>query len=161
MSPDSPLGKFNERLTRLEQLVEDTRGRMTEKFSEVAESFRMFAPVVQDQAKMRAQIEHLSEDFTELKSDIRTAISEFRTGLDVLEDRFEREAQDRAKVRQAREEKDRIREQKERERERQEEKERLEREDAANSQLWQRRIILLTLTLTAVGLILNATGLGT
>lgn len=151
MTPDSALGSLAQRLARLEQRVDDLMNRVVEKFSEVAEDFRVFGPMLQDHAMFRANMDHLSQDFRELRATLSEAISEFRNGMDELEVRLEREAKDRQKVREAREERERT------ERE-QAAKDGAEQARAARRDRWARWLGAGALTFTAVGTLYTMLG---
>lgn len=131
--------------------------RVVEKFNEIGEDFRVFGPMLQDHAKFRSDMDHLSRDFRELRGTLGQAIGEFRGGLDELEARLDKEARERAAVREARE-------QKERERERQDRQEHEERQKADRRDRWARWAIAASLLLTfvsmTVGWVLLATGSG-
>jgi Sec-independent protein translocase protein TatA len=157
VTPDSALGNLAQRLARLEQRVDDLMTRVVDKFNEIGEDFRVFGPMLQDHAKFRADMDHLSRDFRELRGTLAEAIGEFRSGLDELEARLEREARERQAIREARE-------QKEREREKQDRLETEERHKTERRDRWARWAIAASLLLTfvsmTVGWVLLATGVG-
>ena len=106
MSPDSPLGKLAQRVSALEQRVEDLVARFNERLmdlagevrnmrKETAEDFRAFSPLVQEHHEIRADLRHLTEDVSRMRSDVTTAIKEFRDGLDHLEARMEKDDKER------------------------------------------------------------------
>ena len=106
MSPDSPLGKLAQRVSALEQRVEDLVARFNERLmdlagevrnmrKETAEDFRAFGPIVQEHHEIRVDLRHLKEDVGRLRSDVNQAVTEFRHGLDVLEERMEKDDKER------------------------------------------------------------------
>lgn len=121
MSPDSPLGKLAQRVASLEQRMEDVIARFTERVAEMAaelrrlgdrhdSDIRSFAPLVEEHHELRADLRHIAEKVTDLRSDITAAITEFRRGLDEIEERLMVEAKDRLQVREQREEREKERE---------------------------------------------------
>jgi hypothetical protein len=91
VSPDSALGQLAQRITRLEQRVEDTLERMAEKFGEINEAFRMFHPIPLEQAAIRANLEHLTDDLRQSQKDLAVAVNEFRGGIQQLAERWDGE----------------------------------------------------------------------
>lgn len=108
MSPDSALGQLAQRITRLEQRVEDTLERMAEKFGEINEAFRMFHPIPLEQAAIRANIEHLSQDLRDSQKELAVAVGEFRSGIQQLADRWDAEAAATKRRAEEREERERL-----------------------------------------------------
>lgn len=151
VAPDSALGSLAQRLARLEQRVDDLMNRVVEKFSEVAEDFRVFGPMLQDHAMFRANMDHLSQDFRELRTTLSEAITEFRSGLDELETRLEREARERQKVREDREARERLEEKKAA-------AERAERRMTARRDRWARWLGAAALVATAIGMAIQVLG---
>jgi DNA repair exonuclease SbcCD ATPase subunit len=151
VTPDSALGSLAQRLARLEQRVDDLMNRVVEKFSEVSEDFRVFGPMLQDHAMFRANMDHLSQDFRELRATLTEAIAEFRNGMDELEVRLEREARERQQVREAREERERLEERKAA-------AEREERRSTARRDRWARWLGATALVFTAIGTLYTLLG---
>src|SRR4051812_37038785 len=106
MSPDSPLGRLAQRVSALEQRVEDLVARFNERLvdlaSEVrnmrkdtADDFRAFGPLVKEHHEIRADLRHLNDDVGRLRGDVAQGFMDFREGLEHLEDRFERDEKER------------------------------------------------------------------
>jgi hypothetical protein len=141
VSPDSALGQLAQRITRLEQRVEDTLERMAEKFGEINEAFRMFHPIPLEQAAIRANIEHLSQDLRDSQKELASAVGEFRTGIQQLAERWDGEMAATQKAREEREERER--------------RDAVERSITDRRDRWARLGTICALTLTAVALVAN------
>lgn len=95
--PDSLVGALQERVAKLEQRADDLASRAIERFgdlalaisgarTEMAEDMKVFGPMLQDHAAMRADMRHLAED-----------VAKVVNGLETLEVRFDRERDERIK----------------------------------------------------------------
>lgn len=93
MTPDSALGALQERVAKLEQRTDDLASRAIEKFTEVADDFKVFGPMLQDQAAMRADFRHITE-----------TVDRVAGSQEKLEQRIEEERRERIAGQQARKE---------------------------------------------------------
>lgn len=86
--------------------MEDSLERMGEKFTEIAENFRVFGPVIQEHAAIRNDLEHLVEDVRAMQVDTKESLARCADGIETVKSSF----QELEKVRLQREEQDRERE---------------------------------------------------
>lgn len=81
MSPDSPLGKLAQRVSALEQRVEDLVGRFTDRISDLtaevrtmrkdtADDFRAFAPMVKEHNEIASELKFAREQLLGLRTDV-------------------------------------------------------------------------------------------
>lgn len=85
MSPDSPLGKLAQRVSALEQRVEDLVVRVTERMADIASEtrryhdeadsdVRSFAPAVREMHELKGEMKFIREQMAGLREDLQRQV---------------------------------------------------------------------------------------
>jgi DNA repair exonuclease SbcCD ATPase subunit len=90
--PDSALGQLAQRVARIEQRVDDLASRAIERFGELSETvkaarleatedYKMFGPMLEERAEMRAEIRHLDAEIRKIETAFATAVAKIEANV--------------------------------------------------------------------------------